>query len=179
MLWSTDSSLVHTFRASLSISYQHQIGQSHVMMMVPQSGKVATVRWNPPTVGSHSGFKLKVGNLAAFCISVKYKAQYVMEPVNITVSHIARWFRSLNLEQRSGTSSSVRPGLRCCSNENIEEGQKQLKIISILTFLMHLCWPNHHHHHHNHHHHYHHFILSDQLCETSPLEQLMRSSCLR
>ena len=57
------------------------------MMMVPQSGKVATVRWNPPTVGSHSGFKLKVGNLAAFCISVKYKAQYVMEPVNITVSH--------------------------------------------------------------------------------------------
>ena len=52
------------------------------MMMVPQSGKVATVRWNPPTVGSHSGFKLKVGNLAAFCISVKYKAQYVMEPVN-------------------------------------------------------------------------------------------------
>ena len=44
------------------------------MVMVPQSGKVATVRWNPPTVGSHSGFKLKVGNLVAFCISVKYVA---------------------------------------------------------------------------------------------------------
>ena len=60
--------------------------------MVPQSGKVATVRWNPPTVGSHSGFKLKVGNLVAFCISVKYTAQYVMDFVNITASqkHIAR-----------------------------------------------------------------------------------------
>ena len=51
------------------------------MMMVPQSGKVATVRWNPPTVGSHSGFKLKVGNLAAFCISMTYIAIAICDGV--------------------------------------------------------------------------------------------------
>ena len=37
-----------------------------LIMIVPQSGKVATVRWNPPTVGSHSGFKLKVIFLFSF-----------------------------------------------------------------------------------------------------------------
>ena len=37
-----------------------------LIMTIPQSGKVATVRWNPPTVGSHSGFKLKVIFLFSF-----------------------------------------------------------------------------------------------------------------
>ena len=56
----------HDHDSQSHIDHDHNIQSLTIIMIVPQSGKVATVRWNPPTVGSHSGFKLKVIFLFSF-----------------------------------------------------------------------------------------------------------------